>query len=530
MKRFLSILLAVMLLMVPAFAEEDAAAPEDDGMLRVYLTSLGDIDAIHLTAQGNYAVESDAGFYFEDGAGITLSAQDDGVWLSMSGLHLHLGDSVTLTRHTEDGGLIIEEASTDNVYQGDLTITVSDDGYLVPILEIYIEDYLKGVVAYEMSDSFPIEALKAQAVAARTYALTKKYASGGRDYDLVDTTSDQVFRGYCADYANVISAVDETCGIVGLVDGYPAACYYTASNGGEIARPQDVWDTDGVDYIELKADPYDLENPASAENSLTFSADLSDCEALCDMIADRLSANQTFSSILSITPADADPEESIRYTSLQFEVEVTRNLTFFGIRLPLHTTGTVTVTLDVYDDIKDGLSLGLNGGDYELIYVTQDDDTFTLTMRRFGHGIGMSQRGAQWMASEYDMTYDEILAFYYPGMTFTAIEWDAPAIEALDVVTDGAARPDPTPSPTPAPLPEAEDGEVVAVVTLSDTSSTLNLRAQPSTSAMVVCALANGQEVLVSGEADDDGWVYVRTAEAEGYVKYEYLTFEEEAD
>ncbi len=248
------------------------------------------------------------------------------------------------------------------------------------------------------------------------------------------------------------------------------------------------------------------------------------------MIADQLSANQTFSSILSITPADADPEESIRYTSLQFEVEVTRNLTFFGIRLPLHTTGTVTVTLDVYDDIKDGLSLGLNGGDYELIYVTQDDDTFTLTMRRFGHGIGMSQRGAQWMASEYDMTYDEILAFYYPGMTFAAIEWDAPAIEALDVVTDGAARPDPTPSPTPAPLPEAEDGEVVAVVTLSDTSSTLNLRAQPSTSAMVVCALANGQEVLVSGEADDDGWVYVRTAEAEGYVKYEYLTFEEEAD
>ena len=58
---------------------------------------------------------------------------------------------------------------------------------------------------------------------------------------------------------------------------------------------------------------------------------------------------------------------------------------------------TVTVDLSVYDQIKDGLSLGLNGGDYELVSVTQEEDgRFTISMRRFGHGVGMSQRGAQW--------------------------------------------------------------------------------------------------------------------------------------
>ena len=127
-----------------------------------------------------------------------------------------------------------------------------------------IRDSLYGVVAYEMSDSFPIEALKAQAVAARTYAMQRKYASGGRDYDVVDTTADQVFYGYDAEYQNVIAAVDGTRGVVGTYNGTFAGCYYTASNGGQIATPNDIWGGDGdYGYIERKDDPYDLENPYS---------------------------------------------------------------------------------------------------------------------------------------------------------------------------------------------------------------------------------------------------------------------------
>ena len=168
-----------------------------------------------------------------------------------------MGRSVTLTRHAAEGenGVYISQSKHGNLYCGDLTIS-AEDGALRAVLAIDIEDYLYGVVAYEMSDSFPLEALKAQAVAARTYAMERKYAAGGRDYDVVDTTADQVFYGYDPDYQNVIAAVDGTRGVVGMYEGAFASCYYTASNGGQIARPSDIWggsEDDG--YIEMKDDP-----------------------------------------------------------------------------------------------------------------------------------------------------------------------------------------------------------------------------------------------------------------------------------
>ena len=104
---------------------------------------------------------------------------------------------------------------------------------------------------------------------------------------------------------------------------------------------------------------------------------------------------------------------------------------------------TVTVDLSVYDQIKDGLSLGLNGGDYELVSVTQEEDgRFTISMRRFGHGVGMSQRGAQWMAGEYGMDYIEILNFYYPGMTLETIDWPEVELTPLEELPEsiGLAR------------------------------------------------------------------------------------------
>lgn len=106
-----------------------------------------------------------------------------------------------------------------------------ENGTLVPILSLSVEDYLLGVVPYEMSDSFPLEALKAQAVCARTYALSHLNAS--RAYDVVDTTNDQVFKGVDSSTKNAARAVQETAGIVGMYNGKLAECFYSASNGGQ---------------------------------------------------------------------------------------------------------------------------------------------------------------------------------------------------------------------------------------------------------------------------------------------------------
>ena len=182
-----------------------------------------------------------------------------------------------------------------------------------------------------------------------------------------------------------------------------------------------------------------------------------------------------------------------------------------------------TVTLDVFGQIKQGLSLGLNKADYELIDVTTvtDDagaaEAFTLVMRRFGHGVGMSQRGAQWMAGNYGMTWREILDFYYPGMSLARMKWPELALTALDALPDsvGAARPD----PTLKPLPEPQSGERYATVT----ATALNVRQQPSTDAPVLEQLEKGRRVVAASEPDAEGWVKVHTGEVDGFVKAEYL-------
>ena len=184
------------------------------------------------------------------------------------------------------------------------------------------------------------------------------------------------------------------------------------------------------------------------------------------------------------------------------------------------------VVLSVFDDIKDGLSLGLNGADCELISAERAEGidgspAFRLVMRRFGHGVGMSQRGAQQMAGGHGMSCVEILKFYYPGMDIARMRWPENALTSLDdaEIDLGASRPRPTPLPTAAPLGEPGEGERIAAIN----ATSLNLRAQPTTASQVVDILERGSRVIVSGEPDAEGWVPVRTGEASGYVKAEYL-------
>ncbi|HIQ83855.1 MAG TPA: SpoIID/LytB domain-containing protein [Candidatus Pullichristensenella stercorigallinarum] len=590
-RRALSALMAVVLLTsAPALAlgfifGEDAQTPvassiEDDGMLRVYLLSLGDPASLGMTLAGSYTVEGDRGFRFDRDTQIVLAVDGENILLSVGGLTIDMGPSMTLTRQavTDGGenGIYIHESARDALFEGDLSVSVSDGG-LRCILTIHIEDYLKGVVAYEMSDSFPLEALKAQAVAARTYAMGRKWVSAARDYDVVDTTQDQVYRGLEAEYTNVIAAVEATRGVVGTYNGGFAMCYYTASNGGQTALATDIWGGSGdYGYLAMVDDPYDLENPSSLVNSISFQADVSDNATLRGMLEEALAAmdlpyeDVELESVVSIEPVEPKFEGSYMYTQLRFTLSISAQLNGWYAQegddyAPLFENGSafseemlasayglslarrgqlalpfvyqdgrvtlpdpVTVDLSVYDQIKDGLSLGLNGGDYELVSATQEEDgSFTISMRRFGHGVGMSQRGAQWMAGEYGMTYTEILNFYYPGMTLEVIEWPEVELTALEELPEsiGFARARPTPTPTPAPLPALEEGEYYAAVMLESRSSSLNVREEPSTSARIVSALGYGQRVIVSSDAGD-GWVRIRTAEVEGYVRLEYLEAE----
>ena len=585
--RFLALVIALMCAYLPQAGAEGAlstvvdSAIGDDGILRVYLSSLKSPENLSLSLDGEYTVENDAGFRFERGTQITLSDGGDRVWMRVGGLTMDMGPRLTLTRQKSDGaenGLRISETGRENLYEGDLSVSIEEGGGLRAVLAISIEDYLCGVVAYEMSDSWPLEALKAQAVAARTYAMQRKWNAGTRDYDVVDTTADQVFRGYNGEYTNVIEAVEATEGVVGTYQGGFATCYYTASNGGEVALPSDVWSGDGdYGYLERKSDPYDLENPNSMVSSISFSPDAGEVSALQQMLQQGLEAAASaqgvtaegleLEEITDIAAVDPVAQGSIMCRTLRFTVSASAledalvpgegdvgaprapgesasgNLALYTIDYlrrmvkdsPYQSAQVrkvlpqrFSVDLGVYDQIKDGLNLSLNGGDYEVISVKKEENGYTLEMRRFGHGVGMSQRGAQCMAGTHGMLYTDILNFYYPGMTLEKITWATPALTALADLPDsvGRARPDPTPTPSPAPLPALQAGEYYAAVSLSDAGSTMNMRQQPSTQSPVVTQFANGQRVIVCSEADGEGWVRIRTAEYEGYAKLEYLVRE----
>ena len=530
------------------------SALRDDGLVRVSLRSLDAPRELNLTLDGIYAVEGDRGFRFEKDTRLTLTLTDGDIWLSVGGLNLDMGPALTLTRHLdgwgEAGGIYIDEAEKrNNLYCGDLSVQAGTFG-LQAILTIHVEDYLMGVVAYEMSDSFPIEALKAQAVAARTYALRHKGLSEKRSYDVVDTTADQVFKGFDPSYANVIAAVNETRGVVGTWQGGFANCYYTASNGGQTALASQLWGDDSADgYLTMREDPYDLENPRSIENDLTFSDRCEGSIKLKQLLTAALKpvmeqagypeGQWEFDSIADIEPVSPRFEGSLLYDGLAFELKVRVAESALATPSPAPSASTemaaapapekwvipeetFRVVLDVFDDIKDGLSLGINSADCELISVEKPRaDAYRLVMRRFGHGVGLSQRGAQTMAGSHEMNYTEILNFYYPGMSLERIAWPDSPVSALDETAApvGASRPRPTPLPTPAPLPALQVGERYATVD----ATTLNLRQRPTTASPVEDVFEQGRRVIITGEPDAEGWVPCRTAEASGYVKAEYL-------
>ncbi len=535
---------------------------EETALIRVLLKSLDAPVALGITLTGPYSIENDSGFRFQADTDLSVAVEGDSLYLSCGGLTLNMGTSLTLTRAASDdphAGLIIHDTGRENIYCGDLKLT-NDKGVIMPVVTLDIEDYLYGVIPYEMSDSFPIEALKAQAVAARTYAMSRKAGAGNRAYDVVDTTGDQVFRGLDPDTENAIQAVDATRGVTGLYKGAYATCYFTASNGGQTALPNQIWGYSGdYGYLDVRDDPYDLANASSVVKTLTLTADGSQLpsriqKALKSGLAEQMAAlgcseelaDIGIVKVLSITPAAPKFEGGNRmFTRLDVSMQVqAKKFTQLTAEEAAQSSATyrsdvvvldqpLTASLDIYEDLKPNFGLKINSADCEVTSVQENKNilgnlvSFDIQTRRFGHGVGLSQRGAQQMAGKNGLTWRQIVNFYYPGMTLVEMDYTRQPLQALDALPQnlGRARPRPTPKPTPAPLPALASGEIYARVALGSKSSTLNVRAEPSTDAAVKGVIDHGARLIVI-EYTDNGWAHIKTAELEGYVSSAYIVKE----
>ena len=271
--RYLALALALILILPPLLP---ARAEKNTGVVRVLLTRPSLTDQLKIALDGSYTLNE---LSFQRGSHLTVSCAGGELMVYYEGMALNAGKRLTLTRHeTEPGkenGFRLNGAY--ELHPGDLVLSVKDGG-LRAVLHAPVEEYLLGVVPYEMSDSFPLEALKAQAVAARTYALRK--AGANDDYDVVDNTNDQAYYGVKAEHANAAQAVRETAGICGFYKGALAQCFYSASNGGQTELPVHVWGKGDYDYLIMTEDPYDLENPDSSVKRASLPKTLSSNDAL----------------------------------------------------------------------------------------------------------------------------------------------------------------------------------------------------------------------------------------------------------
>lgn len=494
-----------------------------NGMVRVYLSSLGSPSRLDLTVVGNYSI-STTGEFISSGSSLTVgfSSSTGAITLTHNGIKTNMGTSFSLRRHSASGtnGIKISQArESNNPYPGDLTFKAvsSGSGYtLYTIANIYIENYLYGVLPYEMGNSTNIEALKAQAVAARTYTVRMMQNRASGLYDVKDTTSDQVYRGTPSGNANCVAAVDATKGIVLMYGSSYITTYYSASNGGqtEIDRSGTAYA-----YMKVKDDPFDYANPSSTVKKKTVYAELTSSmnpsglisllktKAVTKLQSMGYSATQsnttlqTLKNVTAHTPKYASP--SRLYTKMDFTLTAaTKNSAGSS------ATATVTVTCDIFDELESLLSMGIQYLDNELWSVSKSGSNFVLEARRYGHGMGMSQRGAMYMA-KLGYTYDQILGFYYEGCkrvqhSFTNTILSADSSEEQVTVEQ------------PADLEEEDTSACKGTVKLVSAGSSLAIRSAKSTTASLIGTAANG--AIVDVLSNDGTWCFIRFGDLKGYV------------
>lgn len=265
--------------------------------------------------------------------------------------------------------------------RGFVDIVATKDGYVRVINYLDIEDYLKGVLYREISHRWPYEVLKAQAIAARTYALYQKGISSDKEYDLRADIYSQVYGGRRAERYKTNRAVRLTKGVVLTYKGKIFPTYYHATCGGFTEDANNLW---SIDLPPLKG-----VRCGYCKNSKHFRwKRLIRLSKIKEMLE---KAGYKMSDITSIKIMGRNTSGRIK--SLEFKGR----------------EGSLVINGKEFRDIMGPNNLRSNNYTLE---IRQDKVIF----RGFGwgHGVGMCQWGAYYMASK-GYTAEQILLYYYPG-------------------------------------------------------------------------------------------------------------------
>ncbi len=262
-------------------------------------------------------------------------------------------------------------------YRGNALIIASGN-YLELINSLSVEDYVRGVVGKEMPSSWPQEALKAQAIIARTYAISRLNQKG--NFDLCATEACQVYGGADAETSNTDTAVQNTQGLIISYNNHPAETYFHADSGGYLASAQEIWGKN-LPYLRAHRDP-ESQSPLSSWNISPTGGTIANAIArFAPQVGNYVS--------LSVT----EYSESSRVWGVQ--IEGTAGRAYLAGRTAqafMRSLGARSTVLRV-----------------------SSTSPLILAGAGAGHGVGLSQWGALGYA-KLGWAYDQILGYYYQGV------------------------------------------------------------------------------------------------------------------
>lgn len=304
-----------------------------------------------------------------------------------------------------------------------------------------MEKYLYGVVPCEMVYTWHEEALKAQAVCARSYAYTAGYGGDTNiisPYTLCDTTSSQVYKGYGAEKASTNKAVDDTAGVLVYYNGGPVRTYYSSTSGGSTENVEDVWGTPSG-YLRQVSDIYELEPELEPwikeltadeieklleDNGISV-GDVSDIRPFVMTASGRVYSVEVVGASKQVITGSKLRKYFSLYSTKYKVIKYSDNPDYVAV-----LTAEGRYAADIADSYiaAEGFKVSKASDSIEqFVVMTADnlinypakapdnEDTYYIAGMGYGHGIGMSQSGAKGMA-EAGFTYKEILRHYFTGV------------------------------------------------------------------------------------------------------------------
>ncbi len=252
---------------------------------------------------------------------------------------------------------------------------------------IPLEKYLIGVLSGEMPVSYDIEALKAQAVAARTYTLKRMEVNKNNQFDIVDTTDDQVYldeeylknlweENYDIYTKKIIQAVNETSGEYLTYDGKIIKAFFFSTSSGKTENCKDVFG-ENLPYLVSVTSEWDENSPS-------------------------------YSDYKEFTKEEFYNKLNLPYQE-KLNIEINRNDT--------NSINTIDINGNKLKGTDFRYELNLKSTNLE---IKEENEKIIITSKGYGHGVGLSQYGAQQLALK-GYKYDQILKHYYQGIQFKKI-------------------------------------------------------------------------------------------------------------